>query len=322
MADYNSAFTGAQIDDAVGKVENNNIPAAGVKFTDGQTFQQKYDSGALTGPKGDKGDTGAQGPQGIQGETGPQGPKGDTGAQGPKGDTGAQGAQGPAGADGKSAYQSAVSGGYSGSETQFNSALGTMSGAPFLPLAGGTLTGNLTGQYITGTWLQGTASNHLSTAATKICVQDASGWIYHRTADEILNDISAGWTLAQSTSQINIYRYGNMYEAYTNTNLTITIDPYSSSSDNFFGDGAYSALNVLQLNGISTSNLNSTNNTTFVGMYYMPGDIDDRVDKLVIVQSELSTSTKRLCAIVAANSYSSYSITIPTGTLVGKWIKM
>jgi hypothetical protein len=159
MADYNSAFTGAQIDDAVGKVENNNIPAAGVKFTDGQSFQQKYDSGALTGPKGDKGDTGAQGPQGIQGETGlqgpkgdtgaqgpkgdtgAQGPKGDTGAQGPKGDTGAQGAQGPAGADGKSAYQSAVSGGYTGSESQFNAALKTLDGAPFAPVASPTFTG-------------------------------------------------------------------------------------------------------------------------------------------------------------------------------------
>lgn len=71
-----------------------------VKFQDGSTFQEKFDSGLLKGDKGDtgaKGATGAQGPQGVKGDTGaigvqgPQGIKGDTGAtgaQGVKGDTG------------------------------------------------------------------------------------------------------------------------------------------------------------------------------------------------------------------------------------------
>lgn len=44
-----------------------------IAFTDGETFQQKYDAGELTGPKGDTGDTG---PQGVQGETGPAGQNG------------------------------------------------------------------------------------------------------------------------------------------------------------------------------------------------------------------------------------------------------
>lgn len=52
--------------------------ADAVTFSDGQTFQQKLDTGALKGAKGD------------------------TGAQGPKGDTGATGAQGSAGAKGVS----------------------------------------------------------------------------------------------------------------------------------------------------------------------------------------------------------------------------
>lgn len=95
----------------------------------------------LKGEKGDKGDTGAQGPQGEQGIQGPQGeqgiqgpagPKGDTGEQGPQGIQGPQGVQGlegpqgpagVAGADGKSAYHTAVEGGYSGTETAFNAAL-------------------------------------------------------------------------------------------------------------------------------------------------------------------------------------------------------
>lgn len=89
-------------------------------------------------PKGDKGDKGDTGPQGPQGETGATGPAGATGATGPQGIQGIQGEQGPvgpegpqgpagvAGADGKSAYQTAVESGYSGTETAFNEALASI----------------------------------------------------------------------------------------------------------------------------------------------------------------------------------------------------
>lgn len=91
-----------------------------------------------------------------------------------------------------------------------------------LPTTGGTLTGNLkvgsaslgTNGYVVGTWLQGTAANHLTTAATKIAVQDNSGWVYHRTASEIKSDIGAGNT--------NTYKISNLTVAVsswvTNTN--------------------------------------------------------------------------------------------------------
>lgn len=74
-----------------------NYTANDIAFSDGETFQEKYDNGELTGPQGEKGDQGIQGqigPQGIQGE---KGDKGDTGEQGPKGETGATGPQGPSG---------------------------------------------------------------------------------------------------------------------------------------------------------------------------------------------------------------------------------
>ena len=61
-----------------------------------------------------------------------------------------------------------------------------------LPVSGGTLTGNLTGHYITGTWLQGTAANHHSAKHHKVVVQDSSGWFYHRTLTEIRADMGAG----------------------------------------------------------------------------------------------------------------------------------
>lgn len=53
----------------------------------------------------------------IQGPQGPQGPQGIQGVQG------VQGVPGVSGQDGKSAYQTAVEGGYSGTETAFNAAL-------------------------------------------------------------------------------------------------------------------------------------------------------------------------------------------------------
>ena len=78
---------------------------------------------ALKGPKGDTGPAGADGAPGAKGDkgdTGPQGPQGDPGEQGPQGSTGPQG---PSGAAGKSAYQAAKDGGYTGTETAFNTAL-------------------------------------------------------------------------------------------------------------------------------------------------------------------------------------------------------
>lgn len=88
-----------------------------------------------TGAQGPKGDTGAQGPQGVQGiqgekgeqgatgATGPSGPTGPEGPEGPQGPQGEQGIQGPQGEAGESAYTAASKGGYTGTETQFNSDL-------------------------------------------------------------------------------------------------------------------------------------------------------------------------------------------------------
>ena len=106
--------------------------AAASVTNSGTTSAAVFDFVLPKGDKGDKGDTGEQGPQG---ETGATGPAGATGATGPQGIQGIQGEQGPvgpegpqgpagvAGADGKSAYQTAVEGGYSGTETAFNTAL-------------------------------------------------------------------------------------------------------------------------------------------------------------------------------------------------------
>ena len=76
MAGYNGAWTGQQIDEAVRQVTNKDLPADGVKFEDGQTFQQKFDAGQLTGPAGQDGKDGAQGEPGTPGRDGATGPAG------------------------------------------------------------------------------------------------------------------------------------------------------------------------------------------------------------------------------------------------------
>lgn len=67
-----------------------------------------------------------------------------------------------------------------------------------LDKTGGTLTGNLTGKYITGTWLQTTAATDLNKAPPKVAVLDASGWVYYRTLDELKTDL--GVTSSGSSS--------------------------------------------------------------------------------------------------------------------------
>ena len=60
-----------------------------------------------------------------------------------------------------------------------------------LNTSGGTLTGNLTGKYFTGTWLQTTAATDLGYTPGQVAVLDQSGWVYYRTPAEIKSDIGA-----------------------------------------------------------------------------------------------------------------------------------
>ena len=191
----------------------------------------------IKGPQGEKGLQGEQGPQGNIGPQGNVGPyftpsvdkdgnlswTNNGGLENPQtvnisGPQGPVVPQGSTGANGKSAYQYAQDGGFSGSESDFASDLSNIQNGPFLPITGGTLTGNLTGQYITGTWLQGTASNQLQTTPQRICVQDTSGWIYSRTPSQILGDIGGAPKYIYSTTDLTAgsssLATGKMYLVY------------------------------------------------------------------------------------------------------------
>lgn len=88
-----------------------------------------------------------------------------------------------------------------------------------LSTSGGTLTGNLTGKYITGTWLQTTEATDLGRVPGKIAVLDESGWVYYRTPAELKSDIgvsSGGGDV--STVLEKVYPVGSIYMSVNSTN--------------------------------------------------------------------------------------------------------
>lgn len=76
----------------------------------------------------------------------------------------------------------------------------TAAQAGALPTTGGTLTGNLTGKYITGTWLQTSAASDLDKTPPYVAVLDDSGWVYKRTPAEILKDIGASTIVVEGNT--------------------------------------------------------------------------------------------------------------------------
>lgn len=91
-----------------------------------------------------------------------------------------------------------------------------------------TLDGNLTGKYLTGTWLQTTAATDLNSTPPKVAVLDNSGWIYSRTPSDLKSDMGLsnifisqtispkGWNMpANSSRGGEIKETIKGYEGYT-----------------------------------------------------------------------------------------------------------
>lgn len=110
-----------------------------------------------------------------------------------------------------------------------------------LDKTGGTLTGNLTGKYITGTWLQSTAAANLGKTPGKIAVLDDAGWVYYRTPAELLADIGAAaaghthdcYTKAETDAAIAVrastsaYGTTKLSNSVTSSSKTLAATPYA-----------------------------------------------------------------------------------------------
>lgn len=75
-----------------------------------------------------------------------------------------------------------------------------------LPISGGTLTGNLTGEYITGTWLQAKdlgnrASNTINDTGYFATI-DSSGWIYQVPSDTAASSIIKGNSISPASIEL------------------------------------------------------------------------------------------------------------------------
>ena len=85
--------------------------------------------------------------------------------------------------------------------------------------SGGTFTGNVSGQYFTGTWLQTTDASDLGRTPGKIAVLDESGWVYYRTPAELKSDIGASsGGVDVSTVLDKVYPIGAIYMSVNSTN--------------------------------------------------------------------------------------------------------
>ena len=99
----------------------------------------------------------------------------------------------------------------------------------YLPKSGGTLTGNLTGKYLSGTWLQVTEDHHMKNTSAKVAVLDGSGWVYYRTVAELLADLNIpGSDAIHATTAA--YGTTKLSTSVNSTSKTTAATPYSVKS--------------------------------------------------------------------------------------------
>lgn len=99
-----------------------------------------------------------------------------------------------------------------------------------LDKTGGTLTGNLAGKYITGTWLQTTEATDLGRTPGKVAVLDDSGWVYYRTPAEIKSDIGADAVVTTSSDGLMSASDKSKLDGIAEGATKITVDTALSSS--------------------------------------------------------------------------------------------
>lgn len=98
--------------------------------------------------------------------------------------------------------------------------------------------GNVTGKYLTGTWLQTIDTTDLGKAPPKVAVLDNSGWIYYRTLSGLRADLGINdYVVEHGTSGIWTYRKwsSGTAECWLENNLYLT----GSTPVAYMNDSAY-----------------------------------------------------------------------------------
>ena len=228
----------------------------------------------ITDMSGARGLQGPQGIQGVQGVQGVQGEKGDTGSQGP---------------DGKSAYQTAVEAGYIGTEAEFKTALAaihtkfgeddiipianggtgasTAAGAltnlgaankshthSYLPLSGGTLTGNLIIPNGTSILLKNNSDNTVSA----LIIDSSNNLILGNGTGNTVNAVVKGKTvkLQSSDGEIALAPSGTAYSFIAKSISGSSVGPaFYCSTKNYgtLGTSDFLWNKVYAVNGVATS---------------------------------------------------------------------
>ena len=131
--------------------------------------------------------------------------------------------------------------------------------------------------YVIGTWLKVTANNASSTAAGKVCIQDANGWIYTRTPVQLLSDMG----VTASSTELNILDgatitiSGNTITGNltgTATNATNAVN--STNANNLYVNATSADTNYYILGATGTGNqsvyraLNSSGTANTTGVYF------------------------------------------------------
>lgn len=146
-----------------------------------------------------------------------------------------------------------------------------------LDKSGGTLTGNLTGKYITGTWLQATSTSNLGKAPDKISVLDDSGWLYYRTPAEIKSDIGADVVVTTSSNGLmSASDKSKLNGIASGATKTIIDSALSSTSTNPVQNKVVKAAidgfidTIYPLGSIYMTTSNTSPMALFPGTYWLP----------------------------------------------------
>ena len=148
--------------------------------------------------------------------------------------------------------------------------------------------GNMNGKYLTGAWLQTTATTDLGQAPPKVAVLDNSGWIYYRTLNEFRDDLGIkDYVVQQGTIGIWTYRKWNSgiaecWGSYTTTGGNSTEGSlYWKGTSTAYINGLFIATPIAEatiqgnwIGGILNSDAHS--NKSFAGYLWTAVDCSSR----------------------------------------------